>query len=152
MSLIIALGTNLGDRLTHLELAQQYLKEHFQLVKASRVYQSAAVDHLDQPDFYNQVIEFKQSPLTPHQVIEILLGIETQMGRKRDIPKGPRVIDLDLLFSNLTIVQTPKLSLPHPRLWQRGFVVRPLRELPFYSQLAAHFYFQDNFIDDAHPL
>lgn len=152
MPIIIALGSNLGNKLHHLELARNELSQSYRLIKESRIYRSAAVDYEAQPEFYNQVCQFETPHENCYQVLENLLQIEAELGRRRDIPKGPRTIDLDLLFYDLTIVQTPQLCLPHPRLWSRGFVVKPLSELPYFTQLQSHFFFSDKFIDDAAPL
>lgn len=152
MSLILALGTNLGDKLQQLKTAKNHLSKSFHFIAESQIYASSAVDYLDQPDFYNQVLEFQTPIHSPHEVMTKLLEIENQLGRVRDRDKGPRVIDIDLLFYDLTIVQTLHLTLPHPRLWNRGFVVKPLSELPYFKTLLDHFSFSDNFIDDASPL
>lgn len=152
MPIIVALGSNLGNKILNLESAGIELVKHYKLTHKSRVYRSAAVEYENQPEFYNQVYEFETPDQSCFDVLETLLKIEAKLGRRRDIPKGPRTIDLDLLFYNLTIVQTPQLCLPHPRLWERGFVVKPLSELPYYSKLKTKFFFSDKFIDDASPL
>ena len=99
MSLIIALGSNLGDRLHHLKQARWILSSHFELIAASQVYESKAVDLVDQPDFLNQVLEFKRpNNLAAEDILKTLLLIENFIGRVRSIPKGPRCIDIDLIF------------------------------------------------------
>ena len=133
MSLIIATGTNLGDKLNNLHKALHFLQKHFILIKKSQIYCSEAVDYLDQPDFFNQVLEFEiPSQLSPLEILKICSQIEKEMGRKRDIPKGPRVIDIDILFFQLESFHSQNLQIPHPRLFERSFVVRPLIELSFF--------------------
>ena len=153
LSLIIATGSNLGDRLKHLERAICALSEHFQLLAKSRVYRSKAVDYGDQPDFFNQILEF-QLPLqwTPEQVMEQLLELEKEQGRTREIARGPRTIDLDLLFWADAEIDLPQLKVPHPRLFERSFVVRPLRELPYYQYLQNKYHFAESFAVEAFPL
>lgn len=152
MSLIIATGSNLDRPLEYLERAKLKLSEHFNFEAESRIYSSKAVDFTDQPDFFNQVLQFKLPQRPPHQVLALLLEIEINLGRLRTIKRGPRTIDLDILFYGLDSFQEPDLEIPHPRLWYRSFVVRPLRELPYFSILNDHFDFADSFDVEAHPL
>ena len=153
LSLIIATGSNLGDRLKHLERAASALSECFQLLAESRVYLSKAVGYLDQPDFFNQVLEFQlPEQWTPEQVMQKLLELEKEQGRVRDIPRGPRTIDLDLLFWADAKLDLPQLKIPHPRLFERSFVVRPLRELPYFRHLQNKYHFAESFSVEAFPL
>lgn len=152
MSLFIATGTNLGDRLQHLKTAKEILSREFTLIAESRVYESPAVDYLNQPDFYNQVLEFMTPKATPDTVMTKLLEIEKSLGRNREIPKGPRVIDLDILFWDDVSINTPDLILPHPRLFERSFVVLPLSELPGFKKLQTKFSFNFKFTNTAHPI
>lgn len=141
MSLLIALGSNLGDSIANLDHAFSKLCTHYKPIALSRVYYSKAVGHLDQPDFYNQVAEFELPSASPHEVLSTLMKIERELGRVREIKMGPRTLDLDLLFYGTEHVHSDELTLPHPRLWTRSFVVLPLRELPAYETLSLHFSF-----------
>ncbi len=152
MSLFIATGSNLGDRRQNLETAKSLLIKKFTLIAQSRIYESPAVDYLNQPDFYNQVIEFSTPASSPQQLMQDLLAIESLMGRNRLIPKGPRLIDLDILFFDMQKINDLQLQLPHPRLFERSFVVLPLMELPGFKELAKHFEFSLNFANSATPL
>ncbi|MBL6988219.1 MAG: 2-amino-4-hydroxy-6-hydroxymethyldihydropteridine diphosphokinase [Bacteriovoracaceae bacterium] len=143
--LIIGTGSNLGDKGKNLEVAKKHLQNYFKLVAESRIYSSKASDYTDQPDFFNQVLEFEGCSKAPEAILDILLQIETDMGRIRDIPKGPRIIDLDLLFIGSTIYKGQRLEIPHPRLFERSFVVLPLKELPAYKQLVNKFNFKSHF-------
>ena len=152
MSLIIALGSNLGDRKLHLENAITELKSHFNLISLSHFYESPAVDYLNQPDFINQVAQFDIPSNTPDEVMLILLSIEQKLGRNRDIPKGPRTIDLDILFWGLEKHSTTHVTIPHPAWDQRSFVVLPLQELPYFKVLQNHFIIPSKFNNIAHKL
>ena len=153
MSLVVATGSNLGNRKAHLDQARTVLAHHFKLLAASRVYRSQAVDYLDQPEFLNQVLEFSLPiDLTPQQTMNALTKIEDQIGRHRQIPKGPRVIDLDILFWSDTEINRPRLQIPHPRLFARSFVVRPLRELPCFARLQQKYNFANSFTTEAWPV
>ncbi len=153
MSLVIATGSNLDDPILQLATAKKYLCQQWKLIAESRIYQSAAVDYFDQPDFFNQVLEFQlPTHQSPEEAMRIMLEIENQMGRVRVVDKGPRVIDIDLLFFGLTTYKSVTVEVPHPRLWTRSFVIKPLSELPFYTQLKTQFTFTENFAVDATPL
>lgn len=152
MSLIIATGSNIGDSLHHLEEAKEILSQKFSLIAASRVYVSKAVDYKNQPDFFNQVLEFRIPALSPHQVMNELLTIEKSLGRNRNIPKGPRTIDLDIIFWGLDTIDEPALTVPHPRWSERSFVVKPLQELPFFQTIEKCFTIPRSFNVDASPV
>lgn len=137
MSLIIATGSNLGDRLNNLERVTDTLQNNFKLIATSQIYESKAVDYLNQPDFLNQVLEFELPEQTPQETMQQLLDIETDMGRVRDADKGPRIIDLDILFWGNIKIDSQFLTIPHPAWTERSFVVLPLSELPFYDTISA---------------
>lgn len=151
MSLIIATGSNLGDKKENLKQAFEILSKHFNLIAQSRIYQSQAQDYLTQPDFLNQVLEFEIPSISAEETLQKLLAIENQMGRVRQIKYGPRVIDIDLIFYGFTESNTDFLMLPHPRFSERSFVVRPLSELPFAKKLEAKYTFAKHFDHDAFP-
>jgi 2-amino-4-hydroxy-6-hydroxymethyldihydropteridine diphosphokinase len=152
MSLFIAIGTNLGDRYKNLEVARNVLSSTFHLIDESRIYESPAVDYLNQPDFLNQVLEFKTPTLSPDDVLDFCLAVEKLLGRERDIPKGPRTIDIDLLFWDHSPFTSQQLTLPHPRLFQRSFVVLPLSELKGFLKLQKHYKFTFDFDNTATPI
>jgi len=152
VSLVIATGTNLGNKEQNLLLALEKLTLHFHLISKSRIYESAAVNYLNQPDFYNQVLEFKSPNLSPEETMTLLLDIEKELGRERKIAQGPRVIDIDLLFFDNVISDNDHVLLPHPRLFERSFVVLPLRELDCFSELEKSYTFPDFFENSARPL
>ena len=153
MSLVIGTGSNLGDSQFALFRTKTILKNHFEIIAESRIYSSSAQDYKNQPDFLNQVLEFKiPDNYTPEEVMKKLLSIEETMGRKREIKFGPRNIDIDLLFWDFVERNSKELILPHPRWIERSFVVKPLSELPFYSRLEKKFHIPKTFVIDATPL
>lgn len=152
MSLIIATGSNIGDSVKILKDARKILSENFHLIAGSRIYHSKAVEYENQPDFYNQVLEFALPSLSPEEVMTKLLEIEKQFGRHRDIPKGPRTLDLDIIFWSTTSYQSQNVTIPHPRWAERSFVARPLQELPFYETLRKCFIIPESFTVEAAPL
>jgi 2-amino-4-hydroxy-6-hydroxymethyldihydropteridine diphosphokinase len=152
MSLIIATGSNIGDSLLHLKQAQAELSQYFELIAASRVYRSLAVDYENQPDFFNQVLEFKIPHLSPDEVMQKLLHLELSMGRKRDILRGPRTIDLDIVFWGLETHHTNLVTVPHPRWLDRSFVIKPLQELPFFKSIEKCFTIPKSFKVEAIPV
>ncbi len=151
MSLIIATGSNQGDSLLTLEKAIQELSKHFTFIASSRVYVSKAIEYEDQPDFFNQVLEFKLPSIEPCETMDTLLQIEKSMGRQRNIPKGPRTIDLDILFWGTESFTKENLTVPHPRWQERSFVCLPLKELPFYETLKKCFTIPKSFTNNAFP-
>ena len=128
----IALGSNLtssfGDREANLHQALQRLKSLGTVRAESRFYDTEPVGYLDQPRFLNAAV-ILETELTPVELMRALLEIERSMGRERVIAKGPRVIDLDLLLYGETIVNTAELTLPHPEMHLRRFVLDPLLEI-----------------------
>ena len=127
----VGLGGNLGDPAAALQDALNALDRIFgvELTAVSSVYQSAPVGLSAQPDFLNAVARIDTS-LEPGELLEQLLRIETEQGRVRVGERfGPRLIDLDLLLYNETVLQSEGLTLPHPRMLERRFVLEPLVEL-----------------------
>ncbi len=151
-SIFLSTGTNLGNLKSNLEKAKFLLQKHFILIAESRIYKSRAVDYLLQPDFYNQVLEFQLPRTSAEEAMSLILKIESEIGRNRTIPKGPRVIDIDILFWGLENYSTQNLIVPHPRLFERSFVVYPLSELPGFSILKKNFEFKFHFDNEANPL
>jgi 2-amino-4-hydroxy-6-hydroxymethyldihydropteridine diphosphokinase len=152
MSLIIATGSNMGESQILLSKAKLRLAQFFHLISASRVYHSQAVDYKHQPDFFNQVLEFSLPTISPSEAMRVLLEIETEFGRSRHIDKGPRTLDIDIIFWGLEIVMEPALIIPHPRWQDRSFVVKPLQELPFFKTIEKCFTIPKTFAIDASPI
>lgn len=127
----IGLGSNVGDRPGNLLLAIQGMTAAgLEVARVSRIYESEPVETFPQRFFLNMVAELEGSRLpAPEELLKTLLGIEQTLGRTREVPMGPRTIDLDLLLYRDETRATPFITLPHPRLHQRRFVLEPLAEL-----------------------
>jgi 2-amino-4-hydroxy-6-hydroxymethyldihydropteridine diphosphokinase len=152
MSLIIATGSNIGDSLNILKQAEFKLCELYRPIAASRIYVSQAVEYENQPDFFNQVLEFHIPTRTAGSVMRELLELEQFFGRNRDVPKGPRTLDLDIIFWGSESYNQPALIIPHPRWRERSFVIKPLQELPFFQTIEKCFTIPKTFEVDAFPI
>lgn len=126
----LSLGSNLGDRAGHLRDALGKLSALATVTKRSSVYETEPVEYTEQPEFLNCVVEI-ETALSPQQLLEGILTIERGQGRNRDDhpPKGPRVIDIDILLFGDLVVQSPELTIPHPAMHRRRFVLEPLAEI-----------------------
>ncbi len=124
----LGLGTNLDDRASNLKPALERLAPQVLPLAESPVYQTPPWGHANQPDFLNQVIRASTS-LSPHTLLAHVKAIENEMGREKTFRNGPRLIDLDILLYNTQIIQTTALTIPHPRLHERAFVLVPLADL-----------------------
>lgn len=129
VSAYVALGANLGDAASALREAVKALVQTAGIseVRCSRLYRSAPVD-ASGPDFVNAVVEL-QTTLTAPDLLVALQAIETHAGRLRPYRHAPRTLDLDLLLYGSGRVASPRLTVPHPRMWQRAFVLVPLAEI-----------------------
>lgn len=127
---LIGLGTNLGDRPTNLQSALDQLAHHpsCELLARSSIYQSAPMGPQDQPDFLNMACQL-QTSLQPLQLLELCKQLEADLGRLPGERWGPRLIDLDILLFGEQFLQQDELSIPHPGLSERAFVLLPLTEL-----------------------
>ncbi|HEY8445605.1 MAG TPA: 2-amino-4-hydroxy-6-hydroxymethyldihydropteridine diphosphokinase [Thermomicrobiales bacterium] len=124
----IALGSNLGDRLQHLRDAVTALGELGEVEAVSSVYETAPVGYLDQPSFLNAVLRLR-TELSPRDLLNQLMEIERRGGRVRTFQNAPRTLDLDVLLYDGQIIDTPDLTVPHPRMHERGFVLVPLADI-----------------------
>ncbi|AIQ50160.1 2-amino-4-hydroxy-6-hydroxymethyldihydropteridine diphosphokinase [Paenibacillus sp. FSL R7-0331] len=126
----IALGANLGNREGTLKEALQRLDRHegIEVVRCSSIYETEPVGYLDQPQFLNMAAALRTT-LAPEALLQAMLEIENQLGRVRDIRYGPRTVDLDLLWVDGQTLDTPDLTLPHPRMMERAFVLVPLSDI-----------------------
>jgi 2-amino-4-hydroxy-6-hydroxymethyldihydropteridine diphosphokinase len=124
----IALGSNLGDRLATLRHAAHALQTLGSVRASSRVWETRAMYLEDQPPFLNAAVALV-TPLAPLALLDELLRIERSLGRVRTVRNGPRTIDLDLIAHGDTTLCSERLTLPHPRLHERAFVLCPLAEI-----------------------
>ena len=127
----VSLGSNVGDRAGNLLLGVRgMLDAGLEVIRLSHIYETEPVETFSQPLFLNQVAELRGSTLPPPEtVMARLLRIEYALGRRREVEKAPRLIDLDLLFDRNHKLDSSFLTLPHPRLHARRFVLQPLAEL-----------------------
>jgi len=126
----IAIGSNLNNPVYQLKKAIDHLDDHkdFKLIKKSSFYQTKPIGIVNQPDFINAVIEIEYND-TPEKLLNELLRIEKLFGRVRDKKNGPRILDLDILLFNTLVINDNNLSIPHPRMMERIFVLLPLEEI-----------------------
>lgn len=124
----LGLGSNLGDPAANLKEALRRLARHIRFERISSPYLTDPVGLLDQPRFLNAVAR-GHTLLSPRDVLSFMAGLEDDMGRQREVRYGPRTIDLDLLLYDDVTCEEPDLSLPHPRMAERRFVLMPLAEI-----------------------
>lgn len=129
-SVYLGLGTNLGDRLEKLQEAIYHLQqiEGIQINSLSSVYETDPVGVVNQPEFYNMVVKISTT-LAPLELLDKTLAIEKKMHRVRTIRWGPRTIDIDILLYDEQEWDHPNLQIPHPRMWERAFVLIPLLDV-----------------------
>jgi len=124
----LALGSNIGDRLANLRAAIQALEPEVNPTECSPVYETPPWGYTGQPKFLNQVV-MAETDLSPADLLVYLKDIETGLGREKSFRYGPRLIDLDILFYDHQVIDSPPLTIPHPRMQNRGFVLLPLVDL-----------------------
>ena len=125
----LLLGSNLGDRISYLRQASRLIAETVAtVIQASSVYETQSWGKTDEPDYLNEVL-YIETDLHPDLLLEKLLGIETIMGRKREVKWGSRIIDIDILFYGDQTINEPQLVVPHPELHNRMFTLAPLNEI-----------------------
>jgi 2-amino-4-hydroxy-6-hydroxymethyldihydropteridine diphosphokinase len=126
----LSLGSNLGDREKYLKEAVKRLKSNKNIVlkKLSPIYETKPVGYLEQGNFLNAAILI-ETDLTPYELLDVTTSIEAELKRERTIKWGPRTIDIDILLYDGLTLHDKKLTIPHPRMWERAFVLIPLRDI-----------------------
>jgi 2-amino-4-hydroxy-6-hydroxymethyldihydropteridine diphosphokinase len=124
----LSLGSNLGNRLANLQEAITALQPKIHLLAQSSVYETEPWGYSDQPLFLNLALK-GSTELNPHELLSFVKEVEASMGRKETFRFGPRLIDLDILFYDDLILDSPSLIIPHPRIIERAFVLVPLAEI-----------------------
>lgn len=124
----LALGTNLGQRQDNIRQAIKRLDPNVTMLATSKLYETAPAYVIDQPAFLNMAIK-GETTLSPQNLLTFLKRIEVEMGREQTVRFGPRIIDLDIIFYDDWVLNTPDLQIPHPRLAERGFVLYPLADI-----------------------
>jgi len=128
MDVYLGLGSNVGDRGANLSTAIEALSERVDVVKVSSVYETEPVGYEEQPLFLNAVCLVRTN-IGPLQLLSLVKGIESDMGRETSFPNGPRIIDIDIIMYGDLVVVDPELTIPHPRMAERAFVLVPLVEI-----------------------
>ena len=149
----IGIGSNQGNKYENCVLAIESICSHKKnnLLKQSSLYLTEPWGYKEQDDFINAVIKIETS-LSPLNLLSILQGVERKLGKKKNGKWGPRTIDLDILFYNNQTLESPQLTIPHPLLHQRGFVLIPLKEIdhhlkhPVFNQTVSQLF--DRLNDD----
>ncbi len=139
MAIILALGSNQGNTFQYLKKAIFLINEICAIEEISSVYLSEPMENTEQDSFHNLCLQAKTPKLSPEELMRQMLAIEKNLGRIRDIDKGPRTIDIDLIFWGLQQWKSDVLTLPHPRWQLRSFVVQPLTELSYFQTIKQHF-------------
>lgn len=124
----LSLGSNVGDRLANLQTAIGRLGSLGKVVAVSSFYETEPVEVTAQPWFLNGVVALETGKM-PRQLIAAILDLEQEMGRRRVQKKGPRTIDIDILLFGNSIIDLPGLTVPHPAMHERRFVLQPLAEI-----------------------
>ncbi len=124
----LSLGSNVGDRAANLTAAVDKLAALGAVTAVSSLYETEPVEFTAQPWFLNCAVTLK-TRLLPRQLLAAVLRIEQEMGRRRVLPKGPRLIDIDIVLFGSSIIDTAALTIPHPAMHERRFVLEPLAEI-----------------------
>ena len=124
----LGLGSNLGNRQDNLDKALNLLSQRLQVRQVSSIYDTEPVGNVNQPRFLNSVCQV-HTRLTPTELLALAKGIELKLGRAPGKSNAPRPIDIDILFYDDQVIETPELVIPHPRLAERAFVLIPLAEI-----------------------
>lgn len=128
-TVFLSLGSNIGDREKNVARAIEALEMHgLRVTCRSSLYETEPLEIRDQAWFLNCAIAI-ETELAPQPLMAMLFAIERGMGRERRIPKGPRLIDMDILLYGSDVIREPSLEIPHPRMAERKFVLAPLAEI-----------------------
>jgi len=124
----LGLGSNLGKRVENVQKAIKLIQQKVTVVNVSSLYDTQPVGYVTQPNFINAACEVNTS-FTPQELLSTVKKIEKDMGRIPNFINGPRIIDIDILLYNDSIIISPELTIPHPHLMERAFVLIPLAEI-----------------------
>ena len=124
----LGLGSNMGERQDYLDRALDFLSQRLRIEKVSSIYDTEPVGNVNQPRFLNLVCQ-AYTHLAPAELLNLVKGIESKLGRIPTKSKAPRPIDVDILFYGNQIIETSELVIPHPKLTKRAFVLVPLAEI-----------------------
>ena len=149
----LSLGTNIGDKEANINKALHLIKKEFDILDLSSLYFTPPVGYVSQPIFLNVVIKIDSERKDPFDLLSFLQSIEEEMGRKRIIRWGPRIIDIDIIYIQDFTINTDRLTVPHRELFKRNFVLIPLSEIAEYiiidnKKLAV----KDSILHDSDPV
>lgn len=128
MTAYLSLGSNLGDRIANIRACINRLASAGRVTKVSSFYETEPMELREQPWFVNSVVEL-ETQLGPEELLAAIRKAEAGLGRTREIPKGPRTIDIDILLVDSVVIEEPDLQIPHPAMHKRRFVLEPLVEI-----------------------
>lgn len=128
MTAYLSLGSNLGDRIANIRACISRLASAGRVTKVSSFYETEPMELREQPWFVNSVVEL-ETQLGPEELLAAIRKAEAELGRTREIHKGPRTIDIDILLIESEVIEEPDLQIPHPALHKRRFVLEPLVEI-----------------------
>jgi 2-amino-4-hydroxy-6-hydroxymethyldihydropteridine diphosphokinase len=128
MTAYLSLGSNLGDRVANLRASITRLVSAGRVTNVSSLYETEPMELREQPWFVNCVVEL-ETQLGPQELLAAIQKVEAELGRTREIPKGPRTIDIDILLIDSVVIEEPDLQVPHPTMHKRRFVLEPLAEI-----------------------
>lgn len=130
VTVLLSIGSNMGDREANIAFAEERLEacSSISSLKKASIFETEPVGYKDQPDFLNTCVSFKTT-LGPEELLELTSGIENDCKRVRKIRWGPRTLDIDIIFYGDMEIDTPRLTVPHPRWKERAFVIVPAKEL-----------------------
>lgn len=147
----IGIGSNLGDRQEYLRqgLICLHRPNEIRIIRISPVYETEPVGGVEQPEFLNMAVEVITT-LSPEGLLSVMLEVEKALHRVRDVRWGPRTLDMDLLLYEDQVLATERLTLPHPRMTERGFVMIPLREVAGDKRIPACGKTVEELVEQAH--
>lgn len=128
ITVYLGLGSNLGNRQDNLDRALDFLSQRLRVEKVSSVYETEPIGNINQPRFLNLACQ-AYTRLAPTELLTLAKGIESKLGRTPNKANASRPIDIDILFYDEQVIETPELVIPHPRLTERAFVLIPLAEI-----------------------
>ena len=128
VTVYLGLGSNIGNRQNNLEKALELLSQRLRVGKVSTIYDTEPIGNINQPRFLNLACQV-YTRLAPMELLTLAKGVENKLGRIPGKSNAPRPIDIDILFYDDRVIETPELVVPHPRLTQRAFVLVPLAEI-----------------------
>jgi 2-amino-4-hydroxy-6-hydroxymethyldihydropteridine diphosphokinase len=134
MKIVLALGSNLGNRESNIEKAVSELENIIEITHLSTLRETAPVGGPAQGDYLNAVL-MGESELTPHELLARTSKIESKLGRVREVINGPRTIDIDIIIFGEALIDMPDLQIPHPRAHEREFVLAPWLEIDPDAQI-----------------